>query len=407
MRVFCLELKRILKTRLTWILLLASFAMTLLMAWLPTTFVEVDGRKGLAAVRRLKEIQADTAGEVTPEQLEAALIAYQQCLKEYGAETVYDLPEDVRTRRILPVTGVLHGVNEVYADPDTGIGPGLPNIDPAGLDDYYSDCRARLMSLMRMEQKEHPAAQAEAMRLYEKVETPYHFYPGFNTDALDYQILLGFVLTLFAAVIAAPVFSSDYQTGADDIQRCMRHGRLTLGAAKAGAALLVCGVTFSACMALFILITDSLFGWETAGTSVQMLYSATMLADMTVLKIQWFTAGASLLSLLATVALIVFLSARIRTTVAALAAALFCCVLPVFVYFAAPGSVGLWLRSLIPSSGAAGVQTSMLYTMLDYDFLNVGSLAVWLPEAMVIAAALELPLFAAAAVRSYVRHRLK
>ena len=406
MRVFYLELKRIVKTRLTWILLLASLAMTLLMAWLPTTFVEVDGLKGLPAVRRLKELQEDTAGEVTPEKLKAALSTYQQCLKEYSAETANDLPDGVRTRHILPLTGVLHGVNEVYADPDTGIGPGLPNIDPAGLDDYYGDCRARLMSLMRMEQKDHPAARAEAMRLYEKVETPYHFYPGFNTDALDYQILLGFVLTLFAAVIAAPVFSSDYQTGADDIQRCMRHGRMALGAAKTGAVLLICGAQFSVCMVLFILITDSLFGWETVKTSVQMLYSATMLADMTVLEIQWFTAGAGLLSLLATVSLTAFLSARIRTTVAALAAALFSCVLPVFVYFAAPASVGLWLRALIPSSGAAGVQTSILYTMLDYDFLNAGSLAIWLPEAMVIATVLELPAFAAAGVRSYIRHTL-
>ena len=406
MRVFYLELKRIVKTRLTWILLLASLAMTLLMAWLPTTFVEVDGLKGLPAVRRLKELQEDTAGEVTPEKLKAALSTYQQCLKEYSAETANDLPDGVRTRHILPLTGVLHGVNEVYADPDTGIGPGLPNIDPAGLDDYYGDCRARLMSLMRMEQKDHPAARAEAVRLYEKVGTPYHFYPGFNTDALDYQILLGFVLTLFAAVIAAPVFSSDYQTGADDIQRCMRHGRMALGAAKTGAVLLICGAQFSVCMVLFILITDSLFGWETVATSVQMLYSATMLADMTVLEIQWFTAGAGLLSLLATVSLTAFLSARIRTTVAALAAALFSCVLPVFVYFAAPASVGLWLRALIPSSGAAGVQTSILYTMLDYDFLNAGSLAIWLPEAMVIATVLELPAFAAAGVRSYIRHTL-
>ncbi len=407
MRVFYLELKRILKTRLTWILLLASLAMTLLMAWLPTTFVEVDGLKGLAAVRRLKDLQADTAGEVTPGKLEEALAAYQQCLKEYGAETVGGLPDDVRTRRILPLTGVLHGVNEVYADPDTGIGRGLPNIDPAELDGYYDACRARLAALMRMEQKDHPAAQAEAARLYEKVETPYHFYPGFNSDAMDYQVLLGFVLTLFAAVIAAPVFSSDYQTGADDIQRCMRHGRFTLGAAKAGAVLLVCGAAFSVCMALYIVISDSLFGWETVKTSVQMLYSATMLADMTVFELQCFMAGTGLLSLLASVGLTVFLSARIRTTVAALAAALFSCVLPVFVYFTAPERAGLWLRSLIPSSGVAGIQAGMLYTMLDYDFLNVGAFALWLPKAMAAATALELPLFAAAGVWSYVRHRLR
>ena len=399
MRIFYLELKRILKTRLTWLLLLASLGMTLLMAWLPTTFVKADGLKGLAAVRRLKEIQADTAGEVTPEKLRTALAAYQQCLDEYGAETVGELPDDVWNRRILPLTGILHGVNEVYADPDTGIGPGLPNIALAELDDYYGDCRARLASLMLMEQKDHPAAQAEAMRLYEKVKTPYHFYPGFNTDAMDYQILLSFLLTLFAAVIAAPVFSSDYQTGADDILRCTRHGRFALGVAKTGAVLLVCGAAFSVCMILFILITDSLFGWETVGTSIQMLYSVTMLADMTVLETQWFTAGACLISLLASVGLSVFLSSRIRTVSAALAASILSCLLP-------PEGVGLWLRAILPASGAAGVQVSVLFTMLDYEFLNIASFAVWLPRAMAAVSAAELPLFAAAAVWSYNRHAL-
>ena len=44
------------------------------------------------------------------------------------------------------------------------------------------------------------------------------------------------LLTLLCAVIAAPVFASDAQTGAQDIQLCTKNGGLRLAAAKLAAA---------------------------------------------------------------------------------------------------------------------------------------------------------------------------
>lgn len=38
MRLFRLELKRVIKTRTTWILLAAALLISVLMAWLPVTF---------------------------------------------------------------------------------------------------------------------------------------------------------------------------------------------------------------------------------------------------------------------------------------------------------------------------------------------------------------------------------
>ena len=82
MRLMKLELKRVLKTRLTLILLTFSLVLSLVMAYIPTTFSYVTYRDsnrdtvkllGLDAVQYLKTLQSDTAGEVTPQKVRQAV----------------------------------------------------------------------------------------------------------------------------------------------------------------------------------------------------------------------------------------------------------------------------------------------------------------------------------------------
>ena len=66
---------------------------------------------------------------------------------------------------------------------------------------------------------------------------------------MDYQTLLSLLLTPLCAVIAAPVFASDVQTGAQDIQPCTKNGGLVLAACVSKAfsiraAYLLCGVVW-------------------------------------------------------------------------------------------------------------------------------------------------------------------
>ena len=84
MRLMKLELKRVLKTRLTLILLSLSLVPSLVMAYIPTTFSYVsylddNGNTikllGLDAVQYLKTLQSDTAGEVTPQKVRQAVEA--------------------------------------------------------------------------------------------------------------------------------------------------------------------------------------------------------------------------------------------------------------------------------------------------------------------------------------------
>ena len=409
MRLMKLELKRVLKTRLTLILLTFSLVLSLVMAYIPTTFSYVsylddNGNTikllGLDAVQYLKTLQSDTAGEVTPQKVRQAVEDYQTCLTKYGVENTYDLPEGVYEAEILPYAPLLHGVREAFADPDSGIAPSLMDIDPEKIENFYSACEARLDSLMKLEQRDHPRAQEAAKRLYSRVETPYQLYPGYNTDAMDYQLLLSFLIVLFCTVIAAPIFTSDYQTGADDIYRCTKYGRVKFAVTKLLSALLICGTAFSLCAVVFLLVSNSLYGWECTKTSMQMLYSIVNLPNLNLGQLQWVCAGGYLLCLLATVSFTLFLSSRLRNVVASLAVALVCCILPVILYVALPSEIGQWIYTILPAGGVA-LQTSFLYTLVDFAFWNMGNLAIWTPYVMLGAYCVEIPLFLCLAVYSY------
>ncbi len=415
MGIFRLELKRVLKSRLTWILLALALLFSALLAYLPTTYcysnyIDEAGNKinltGLASIAYEKERQADASGIVTPEQVREAVEIYQACLTSYGVAESYDLPEGVYEKEILPIAPLLHGVKEAFADPDTGMAPTIMEIDPKQIDDYYSVCETRIASLMAMEQPNSPAAQRKAVEMYQGVEMPFEVYPGMSSTITDYQNIMGFLVLLFCVVIAAPVFSAGYQSGADDILRCTRYGRVKLGIAKLLAALFISGLSFIICASVFILVVDSLFGWECTKTSIQMLYSIVTLADMNIGELQCLFAVAGLLSVLASVSFTLFLSAKCKSTVASLASALVFCIAPLVITMTVPGALSTWLCSILPASGTS-IQASVLYAITDFQFLNLGGLAIWTPYAMIGACVIEIPLFAFLAVRSYCKHTVK
>ena len=412
MRIFCLELKRVLQARLTWILLALALILSVLLAYLPATYcyssyTDEAGNEvnltGLASISYEKERQADASGIVTPERVREAVEIYQACLTSYGVTESYDLPEGVYEEEILPIAPLLHGVKEAFADPDTGMAPTIMEIDPEKIDGYYSVCEARIASLMAMEQPDSPAAQHQAVEMYRKVEKPFEVYPGMSSTILDYQNIMGFLVLLFCVVVAAPVFSAGYQSGADDILRCTKHGRVTLGVSKVFAALFVSGAAFVTCAAAHILAVNSLFGWECTKTSVQMLYSIVTLTGMNIGELQRLFAAAGLLSVLASVSFTLFLSSRCKTSAASLASGLIFCIAPVVLSMTMPGALSTWLCSILPASGTS-IQAGILYAITGFKFLSLGELAVWTPWAMIGACIIEIPLFSFLAVRSYCRH---
>ena len=413
MRFLGLEIKRVLTTRLTWILLATALLLSVLLAYIPVTFQVVrytdqQGREteltGRTAVTYLQEIRDDIEGEVTPEKIKTALAAYQECLMEYGAEDTYELPEDADTEMLIPYWDYIHGIREVFADSDTGMAPALAEIDLEEAERYYKKTSDWLESLIKMEQPDHAAAQETAIAMYDKVEKPFHYYSGISSDAMDYQVLLTYLIMILCVVIAAPVFTSDYQTGADDILRCTKYGRGRMAVCKIWSALLICGGAFLLCLTVWIGITNTLFGWKSTKTSLQFLFSVSSLPDLNVGETQWVCFAVGLVMFLAMISFALYVSTKMRSTVSSLAVALVFCFLPVLATAVFPGALGLWLQCILPGGGI-GMGNSFLYALIDFKFLHLGNRSMWIPYALVFFAMFQIPLFFILAVRAHCKMR--
>lgn len=406
------EWKRIMKTRTVPFLLAAALLLSLIMAYFPMSFVQYSyldksGKQititGKKAIEIIKEKQAVSAGTITPDKIQAALETYQACVNEYGPTSGEDFPLNVYNEKILPIEAVIHVVREVNADKTTGIAPDIMEIDPKNAGQFYQQCTERLNSLMNMEQKKHPDAQKKASALYAEVKQPYEYYPGFNKDAGDYLILYLLLLEFICVLLAAPTFSSDYQTKADDIQRCTRYGRRRLAAARLTVMFFISAATVAAGTAVYLFLMKSIFGGECMKNSIQMVYSAVSLPDMNLGQMLLVGAGVGFLTIIAAVLCTLVISSICRSVQTAVIAGMVLCLLPIIIGQMSSGNLAGWIRCILPTGGL-GLGSSFFYELFDFNFLYLGGVSFWIPFVIPVALAVEIPLFAGMTIYFYNRH---
>ena len=411
MRLFLLEFKRVLETRITWILLIAAIILSVLCAWLPVTFEQVvyldeSGQevklKGLQAVKYYQQYNDELYGEVTPDLLMHAVISMQETLEEYDSEYGENVPAAQYYEKIAPFLPFKNRAAEALANRENGIAPGINEINASDLTDFYSLLESRLSSIMRMENKAYPAAEIDALKKFSSVKTPYMYYYGVGRDSFDYETILILLITLICVTISAPVFSSDYQTGADEIQRCAKHGSTRLAFTKILAALLISSLAFCICLGLWIGVTRFFFGPLGNKTSMQMLFSATNLKPWNAGQLQRNIMLYSLLFLICSICFTLLLSSQLRSNVVAVAGSLGAAVLPMIAYIAIPEKIEGWVQCLLPSGGI-GLSNSLLYMLADYNYLHIGSKSFWNVDILVFVTAMETVLFAAMTIISYRR----
>ncbi len=407
------EMKRILRTRSALLFLAAALALSAFMAWVPVTYerytYEENGRKitieGPEALARKKQMEAPSAGEVTPQKLAEGLSYYHKNLEIYGDFYNEDFPLTLKVQEIYPWRPLLQRLHEAMADPVSGLAPEYTDISAEDALAFYDRCQSHIADLMRMEQKDNPQAQQTAVRMYEKVKMPFYYYPGYGSNMTEYEGMYLFLLMFLCMMITAPLFCCEYQTGADDILRSTRHGRKRLALVKILAALSIGIAAFIPCMVLFQIISNSLFGWECRQTSMQILFSVVSLLDLNVGELQNLIMLSGFITLLASICFTLFLSAACRNTTIATGLTIAFALLPTLFYMLIGGIPGSYLRVLLPS-GALGGSNAFLYALTDFEFLKAGPLFVWTPWLLLAVPALEIPLFLWLTVRTYCRRSM-
>lgn len=408
MRILLLEMKRVIRSRMTWILLLIAVALSVTVSLRVVSYAEytdTDGSgkevtvSGTAAIHGNKKQMQPYEGPVTEAKLQNALKTVQNAYKQYGE----GIPMEVVRTKLNPIDHFLQMIHEVY--PRSGdFLEALSQVSPDEITNFYQQRTEALEGQLEGQYPGNQDVLRQAQRLNEKEKTPFVFHYGYTADASDNLEILIFLLVLICAMIVSPVFSAEYQNGSDDILRCTRHGRGRLAILKVLSALiLTCGM-FAVCALAFVLIVDTAYGWESLRTSAQVLTSALSLAPLSVGQEQIFTLVEGLLMVLAVACLTLFISAKCRNSTTTLIIAMAFCILPLILNSLGKGNLINWINCVLPAGGAS-MLNSFYYQLNKTLFIQMGPFSVWAPVLMAGAAVVEIPLFFILAVHAYDRHQ--
>ena len=408
--MYKLEMKRLLRTRSTWILMAAALLVTLVLCCVNifgAYYYSYDGKSYHALdATEMREIVTESAeGEWTSERIRDV---FEQ-IDEVSANRRGIAVEGETNDNYEIVTGGNNSGAASIAGYTNTFLRSIPQVFDVYMDEirpdmaaqYYTQRKAYIEEVMTLNYG--PAAAEAALRLDEDTTEPFYYEFGFGTGsniASTLPVCL-FAVAVACSVICAPVFASDYSTGADDIQRCARYGRKRLGKSRLLAAMTLSTVLYVVCAGVFVALTLAVFGDDK--TSAQLALDALVLGNITMNGVLILTLAAGLLSVFATTAFTPWLSARMRSGVAVLAVTLAVAMTPTFlIVLLRESAVGDWLRLLLPSGGL-GLGTGMFVDIQVGKFLTIGSLAIWTPFVMLPAPVIEAPVFALLAQRAYVR----
>ncbi len=408
--MYKLEMKRQLKTRSTWILMAAALLVTLILCCINifgACYYSYDGKSYHALdATEMREIVTESAeGEWTPERIRDV---FEQ-IDEVSANRGIAVEGETNDNYEIVTGGNNSGAASIAGYTNTFL-RSIPQVFDVYMDEirpdmaaqYYTQRKAYIEEVMTLNYG--PSAAEAALRLDENTAEPFYYEFGFGTgsDIASTLPVSLFAVAIVCSIICAPVFASDYSTGADDIQRCTRYGCKRLGKSKLLAAMTLSTALYIVCAAVFVALTLAVYGDDK--TSAQLALDALVLIDIDMNGVLVLTLIAGFLSVLAMTAFTLWLSARMRSSVAVLAIALAVAMTPTFlVILLREAALGDWLRLLLPSGGL-GLGTGMFVDIQIGEFLTIGSFAIWTPFVMLAAPVIETPVFALLAKRAYVRH---
>ena len=87
---------------------------------------------------------------------------------------------------------LVNNAKEAFADPKTGMAPGVMGLTTEDMQNFYSQLPKRLESVIWLEQSEKPGyeqAQSIAQKKFDAVQKPFTYSFGVSSDAMDMFLL--------------------------------------------------------------------------------------------------------------------------------------------------------------------------------------------------------------------------
>lgn len=405
MRLYYLEMKRLIRTKSVWILMIAMVVLAAVMAYVPVTFIRayktdagnVQAVTGVQAVKISKETRKDMEGEVTEEKIRQAIRVLNEMYQEYGSSFMEEVSADVYAEKIYPIMPVLNVIEQVLV-PD---GKNLYNMETFDVKEedaatIYEKYREEIQGL-----SQNPELVKEMQKISGSVKTPFTYESGMTLETVDYYTIYLFLVMFAFIVIASPVYAAEYQTGADDVIRCTKNGRVRIAVTKILVTFTLAVATFVASSLTFVAVLYILYGGSGFGTSIQMGY-VFYLPALTIGSMLKLQIAGGVLFTLATVSFVLFLSSKCKNVQTALISAFEIAILPMILNMAGNNNVLNIMRCILPTGGF-GLINGLQSELMARNFALVAGHYIWLPYILLVAAAVAVPVFVGLTIVSYCR----
>lgn len=405
MRLYYLEMKRLIRTKSVWILMIAMVVLAAVMAYVPVTFIRayktdagnVQAVTGVQAVKISKETRKDMEGEVTEEKIRQAIRVLNEMYQEYGSSFMEEVSADVYAEKIYPIMPVLNVIEQVLV-PD---GKNLYNMETFDVKEedaatIYEKYREEIQGL-----SQNPELVKEMQKISGSVKTPFTYESGMTLETVDYYTIYLFLVMFAFIVIASPVYAAEYQTGADDVIRCTKNGRVRIAVTKILVTFTLAVATFVASSLTFVAVLYILYGGSGFGTSIQMGY-VFYLPALTIGSMLKLQIAGGVLFTLATVSFVLFLSSKCKNVQTALISAFGIAILPMILNMAGNNNVLNIMRCILPTGGF-GLINGLQSELMARNFALVAGHYIWLPYILLVAAAVAVPVFVGLTIISYCR----
>lgn len=416
------ELKRILKTRSTWWLATIALVICLITAFATVRqvvkFIDHEDKpteiiRGVSVYEANQERYSGIRGEVTPELFAAAVTAHHELLAQFGTD--YDIPPDISNQVLGAYSPVYTWIYREFSS-ESGAALTSADISPERALNFYQERVHTLEQTLNKKYEQTPQVIEYVMPQVRADRGNFNYSYGIgSTNTFNHLGLCAFLVTLLCIIMTAPIFSSDYASGADDILRCTKRGRRQLAVTKICSALMIDLGVFILCFGAFLAVVYSAFGFDDI-TSAELLRIGFNPQNLTAMGILGAIVLSSFLTLLAMSCFTLFLSSRLKSSLGVLALSMTVAIMPTIMrmfmaggsfgrgFAAAEGNLLNWVRVCLPSGGVS-MTGAMLDELTGLRFLWIGDFVTWSPYILLAAATVQIPIWFALAIRSYKRRQ--
>lgn len=346
------ELKKIIRKKLNIIVVIGSLALTVILFTLPVVqFSSFDNEgnqvRGFSGIKLEKQLQEELKGTLTEERISTDVLKYQELFSNPKNFFINDGRKELNystfNKNVLPKLSYLSFINNNYIN--SNYGSSLSEIENLPIENgvnFYEQRNKKVSSILNAHYKDWNYSNQEKSFWIEKNEDvsipfEYGYHEGWRTVFSCIELM---ALPIIAICICiAPMFSGEYQSGADNIILSSRYGKSKLILAKILASFIFSFIVYTINIFVGLGIVLFSFGIDGWSLSIQIINSTTPYA-LSFLQAASICILTLYLVMFAMMSITLLLSARLKTAFSVLI--IMICIIMIPLFFKISETNGIW-----------------------------------------------------------------